>query len=177
MLLDFFLKLERDLEKFLDVRTLRFHNYLQIINPRFLPVLFVRLAYFFWTKKLGICAKVFSLVNQVCFGCDIARGARIDGGLYLPHPNGIVIGEYVKIGLNCIIHQGVTLGARGEDHELSNPVVKDEVEIGTGAKILGKLTIGNYARIGANAVVLESVPDKGIAVGIPAKIVGYREDI
>jgi serine O-acetyltransferase len=176
-LLDFFLKLERDLEKFLDKRVLRFQDYFQVINPRFLPVLYVRLAYLFWKKGLGIPAKCFSLMNQICFGCDIARGARIEGGLYLPHPNGIVIGEYVKIGQDCIIHQGVTLGARGEDHELSNPIIKDKVEIGTGAKILGKLTIGDYARIGANAVVLESVPDKGIAVGIPAKIVGYREDI
>jgi serine O-acetyltransferase len=176
-LLDFCLKLEMDLEKFLDVHVLRFHDYLQILNPRFLPVLYVRLSYSCWKHGLGIPAKCFALLNQICFGCDIARGARINGGLYLPHPNGIVIGEYVKIGRNCIIHQGVTLGARGEDHELSNPIVKDEVEIGTGAKILGKLTIGNYARIGANAVVLESVPDKGIAVGIPAKIAGYREDI
>lgn len=176
-MLDFFLKLERDLEKFLDKRSLRFTDYLQVLNPRFVPVLFVRLAYANWKNGLGFPAKLFALMNQTCFGCDIARGARIAGGLYLPHPNGIVIGEFVKIGSNCIIHQGVTLGARGEDHELSNPIIKDEVEIGTGAKILGKLTIGNYARIGANAVVLESVPDKGIAVGIPAKIVGYREDI
>lgn len=176
-MLDFFLKLERDLEKFLALKNLRFQDYLQIFNPRFTPVLFVRLSYLLWKYKLGFLAKLFSLMNQIFFGCDIARAAKIEGGLYLPHPNGIVVGEYVKIGLNCIIHQGVTLGARGEDHELSNPIIKDEVEIGTGAKILGKLTIGNYARIGANAVVLESVPDKGIAVGIPAKIVGYREDI
>jgi len=126
---------------------------------------------------LGPIAKLCSLANQILFGCDVARGAQIAGGLYLPHPNGIVIGEYVRIGRNCIIHQGVTLGARGEDHELSNPVILNEVEIGSGAKILGKLTIGKYARIGANAVVLESVPDKGIAVGIPAKVVGYRNDI
>jgi len=176
-LLDFFTKLDQDLKKFLDVRHLRFQDYLQVINPRFLPVFFIRLSYFFWSWGLGPIAKLCSLANQILFGCDVARGAQIAGGLYLPHPNGIVIGEYVRIGRNCIIHQGVTLGARGEDHELSNPVILNEVEIGSGAKILGKLTIGKYARIGANAVVLESVPDKGIAVGIPAKVVGYRNDI
>jgi serine O-acetyltransferase len=124
-----------------------------------------------------VLAKLFALKNQVVFGCDIARSARIEGGLYLPHPNGIVIGQWVKIGKNCIIHQGVTLGARGEDHKLANPVIGDEVVIGTGAKILGGLQIGNYARIGANAVVLESVPEKGIAVGIPARTVSRRQDV
>lgn len=173
---DFLSKLDQDLKKFLDAKHLRFRDYLQVINPRFLPVLFVRLSYLAWICGLGFIAKLLSLVNQVLFGCDIARGACIGGGLYMPHPNGIVIGEYVRIGRNCIIHQGVTLGARGEDHELSNPVIRHEVEIGTGAKILGKLMIGNYARIGANAVVLESVPDKAIVVGIPAKVVGFRQD-
>lgn len=95
----------------------------------------------------------------------------------MPHPNGIVVGEYVVIGRNCIIHQGVTLGARGEDHELANPRIGDEVEIGTGAKVLGKVQIGDYARIGANAVVLKDIPRLGIAVGIPAKVLGFREDL
>jgi len=165
------LVLEQDLRKFRDTDLLSKVDYLHILNPRFLPVLLFRISNCFFRNKLPILAKLVALKNQVFFGCDIARGASIGGGLYLPHPNGIVIGEHVKIGRNCIIHQGVTLGARGEDHALANPVVGDEVEIGTGAKILGCLKIGDHARIGANAVVLSDVPPYSVAVGIPAKII------
>jgi len=159
-MIEMLLKLEKDLQKFHGTSFLTPWSYASILNPRFLPVLLVRFANMYYRHKLVFFAKLVALKNQILFGCDIARGARIEGGLYLPHPNGIVIGEFVTIGKNCIIHQGVTLGARGEEHELANPVIGDEVEIGSGAKILGKLKIGNYARIGANAVVLHDVPPR-----------------
>ncbi|PKN80139.1 MAG: serine acetyltransferase [Candidatus Cloacimonetes bacterium HGW-Cloacimonetes-1] len=171
------LLLEQDLVKFLDRDNLNLKDSLQLLNPRFLPVFIFRISNAFYRHNLGFIAKLLALKNQIIFGCDIARGARISGGLYLPHPNGIVIGEHVRIGRNCIIHQGVTLGARGEDHEFANPTVGHEVEIGTGAKILGFVRIGDYARVGANAVVLHDVPDYGIAVGIPAKTIGLRPNI
>ena len=166
--------LEQDLVKFTDHQRLTVKDALSLLNPRFWPILIFRLSNCLYRHNCGILAKLLSFKNQVFFGCDIARGAKIAGGLYLPHPNGIVIGEHVTIGRNCIIHQGVTLGARGEDHELANPIVGNEVEIGTGAKVLGYVKIGNYARIGANAVVVHDVPDYGIAVGIPAKTTGFR---
>lgn len=172
-----FIYIEQDLCKFRAKQWLCPKDYLTLANPRFAPVLLFRIASCLYHHKLGMFAKMLSLLNQILFGCDIARGARIEGGLYLPHPNGIVIGEFVRIGRNCIIHQGVTLGARGEDHENANPIVGNEVEIGTGAKILGKVLIGDYARIGANSVVLKDVPYAGIAVGIPAKVVSTRHDI
>ncbi len=168
------LLLEQDLVKFLDRDNLNLKDSIQLLNPRFLPVLVFRFSNALFRHNCGFLAKLLALKNQIFFGCDIARGAHIAGGLYLPHPNGIVIGEHVCIGRNCIIHQGVTLGARGEDHELANPIVGHEVEIGTGAKILGHVKIGDYARIGANAVVLHDVPEYGIAVGIPAKTIGSR---
>jgi serine O-acetyltransferase len=171
------LKLEKDLKKFTEAGRLKPKHYLAIFNPRFLPVMFIRIANCLYRHNMLFPAKVIALKNQILFGCDVARAAKIAGGLYLPHPNGIVIGEFVRIGENCIIHQGVTLGARGEDHELANPLIGDDVEIGTGAKILGSLKIGDYARIGANAVVLSDVPNMGIAVGIPAKTIAYRKDI
>ncbi|MDD2332329.1 MAG: serine O-acetyltransferase [Candidatus Cloacimonetes bacterium] len=172
-MIDALLALEADLEKFLAKQSISAPDYIHVLNPRFLPVFMFRVSNCLFRHQLGFLAKLVALKNQIIFGCDIARAASIKGGLYLPHPNGIVIGEHVKIGCNCIIHQGVTLGARGEDHTLANPIIGDEVEIGSGAKILGKLKIGNQARIGANAVVLSDVPDGGVAVGIPARVIKH----
>lgn len=166
-----------DLCKFTGCDDFRAKLILATFNPRFWPVSLHRIANSLYRHRLGVVGKLFSLVNQILFGCDIARAAQIGGGLYLPHPCGIVIGQFVRIGGDCIIHQGVTLGTRGEDHELSNPVVGDFVEIGTGAKILGNVRIGNYARIGANAVVLEDISAGGVVVGIPARQIKSREDI
>jgi len=147
-----------------------------LLHPRLLPVVLVRLAFFFSRYHLGIIGKLIALLNQILFGCDIARNAKIDGGLYLPHPVGIVVGENAIIGKNCILHQGVTLGDRGERHQGSDPIVEDFVEIGTGAKILGAIKIGRYARIGANSVVLKDVEPFGVAAGLPAKTIKLRED-
>lgn len=170
-------KLQADLCKFYHRWPFELTMYKGLLHPRFWPVLLFRVASALYYWRLGAAAKFFALLNQILFGCDIARGAEIDGGLYLPHPQGVVIGAMVRIGKNCIIHQGVTLGARGEEHLLSNPVVGDEVEIATGAKVLGGVQLGHFARIGANAVVLASVPDGGVAVGIPARVLRLRSDL
>jgi serine O-acetyltransferase len=148
-----------------------------IFHPRMLPIVLFRLSNFFSRYKLGIIGKIIAMLNQIIFGCDIARNAKIEAGLYLPHPVGVVVGEHVVIGKNCILHQGVTLGDRGELHEGSDPVLGDFIEVGTGAKILGAINIGNYARIGANSVVLKDIENYGIAVGIPAKTISFRNDI
>lgn len=150
--------------------------YKLLLHPRFAPVLLFRLASLCQQARLGGLAKLFALLNQILFGCDIAREARFGGGLYLPHPNGVVVGEQVRAGRNCILHQGVTLGARGEEHELANPCLGDDVEVATGAKVLGGVHLGDSARIGANAVVLIDVPAYGVAVGIPARVVRLRAD-
>lgn len=107
----------------------------------------------------------------VVTGADIPPTTRIDGGLLLPHPNGIVIHPSVRIGPNCLIFQQVTLGTAGGD---GVPIIGGHVDIGAGAKILGAVTIGDHARIGANAVVLKDVPAGGTAVGVPAVIIHQR---
>ena len=93
----------------------------------------------------------------------------IEGGLLLPHPNGIVIHPKVRIGPNCLLFQQVTLGTGGPVP--GAPVLAGHVDIGAGAKVLGGVTIGAHAVIGANAVVLSDVPAGATAVGIPARIV------
>lgn len=99
-------------------------------------------------------------------GADIPLNCRIDGGLLLPHPNGIVIHPDAEIGPNCLIFQQVTLGG-GEN---GAPRLAGHVDIGAGAKILGAVKVGAHARIGANAVVLIDVPSGATAVGVPARV-------
>lgn len=104
---------------------------------------------------------------SVVTGADIPLNCQIEGGLLIPHPNGIVIHPEVIIGPNCLIFQQVTIGAKGE---FGLPDIGGHVDIGAGAKILGNIKIGDHARIGANAVVMHDVPAGKTAVGIPAKI-------
>ncbi len=105
---------------------------------------------------------------SVVTGADIPVGCKIGGGLLLPHPNGVVLHPDSVIGVNCLLFQQVTLGT---DASGSAPVLGGHVDIGAGAKILGRVTVGDHARIGANAVVLSDIPEDATAVGIPARII------
>ncbi|MCF8271901.1 serine acetyltransferase [Chlorobium sp.] len=100
-------------------------------------------------------------------GADIPLNSQIDGGLLIPHPNGIVIHPAARIGPNCLIFQQVTIGAGSKP---GLPVIEGHVDIGAGAKILGGIQIGAHARIGANAVVLCDIPAGATAAGVPAAI-------
>jgi serine O-acetyltransferase len=106
---------------------------------------------------------------SIVTGADIPLSCRIEGGLLLPHPNGVVIHPDARIGPNCLLFQQVTLGTGGPLP--GAPVLAGHVDIGAGAKVLGGVTIGEHAVIGANAVVLCDVPAGATAVGIPARIV------
>lgn len=100
-------------------------------------------------------------------GADIPLNSQIDGGLLLPHPNGIVIHPAAKIGPNCLLFQQVTLGTRGGTEA---PVLEGHVDVGAGAKLLGGIRVGAHAQIGANAVVLVDVPEHALAIGVPAVV-------
>ena len=124
-------------------------------------------------KKLAVLRYRFWTVIT---GADIPLNIQIGGGLSIPHPNGIVIHPLSKIGVNCLIHQQVTIGVSRKDGLA--PVIEGHVDIGAGAKIIGAITIGEHALIGANAVVVKDVPAYAVVAGIPAKIIGTTaEDI
>jgi serine O-acetyltransferase len=124
---------------------------------------------------IGALFSKFAVVRHrfwsVVCGCDIPINTRIGGGLLLPHPNSVVIHPQCSIGPNCLIFQQVTLGHNSGRAGEGVPVVGGHVDIGAGAKILGPISIGDHAVIGANAVVLCDVPEYATAVGIPAKVV------
>lgn len=174
-------KLRSDIEHFYDlcgrtggVSTLKL--LMACANPRIMPVVLIRLAGFFHARHLGVFAKLCAMLNVFIFGIEVSPRVRIEGGLFLPHTVGTVIGAS-SIGSNCTIMQGVTLGAVASDlsfTESARPVIGSEVIIGSGAKVLGGITVGDHARIGANAVVLCDVPAFAIAVGVPAKIIIKR---
>lgn len=111
-------------------------------------------------NPLRVFAKKWAVLRyrfwSVVTGADIPLNCHIEGGLLLPHPNGIVIHPNTRVGPNCLIFQQVTIGVTG----VSNipPVIGGHVDIGAGARILGNVRIGDHARIGANAVVLKDVP-------------------
>jgi serine O-acetyltransferase len=143
-----------------------------VFSPRYMPVLLMRISYYFYQSKLIIISKLFSMINFLLFGIEISISCKIGRGIYFPHSQGIVIGA-VEVGENVTIYQGVTLGAKDLDfdYNLNNrPIIGNGVVIGSGAKVLGGIKIGDESKIGANAVVLKSVPIKSLAVGVPAKI-------
>ena len=116
-------------------------------------------------KKIVVLKHLFwSIVT----GADIPLNVKIGGGLLLPHPNGVVIHAAAEIGVNCVIFQQVTIGTRGDSNA---PIIGGHVDIGSGARLIGNIRVGNHAKIGANAVVLTDVPAGKTAVGIPARIV------
>jgi serine O-acetyltransferase len=116
----------------------------------------------FFARKFAVLRhRIWSVI---C-GCEIPIGTRIDGGLHMPHPNGIVIHTDVVVGPNCLIFQQVTLGSNGR----GVPVLGGHVDVGAGAKIIGPVRIGDHAVIGANAVVTSDVEPGTTVVGIPAR--------
>ncbi len=116
-------------------------------------------------------ARAVSQGAKFLTGIEIHPGATIGKGLVIDHGSGVVIGETAEIGDNCTLYQGVTLGGTGKDLGKRHPTLGNNVMVGSGAKVLGPFKVGDGAKIASNAVVLEAVPEKATAVGVPARVV------
>lgn len=124
-----------------------------------------------WCYEHGFMflARLISQGSRRRTGIEIHPGAKIGKRLVIDHGMGIVIGETAEIGDDCLIYHGVTLGGTGKDVGKRHPTIGNHVLIGTGAKVLGPITVGDNSRIAANSVVLSAIPEDCTAVGIPAK--------
>ena len=134
-------------------------------------ILFHRVAHWLYRHKWMFLARLVSQISRHVTGIEIHPGAKIGRRLVIDHGMGIVIGETAEIGDDCLIYHGVTLGGTGKDQGKRHPTIGNNVLISCGAKVLGPFTVGDNARIAANAVVLSEVPEDATAVGIPAQIV------
>ncbi|MHB1628252.1 MAG: serine O-acetyltransferase [Bacilli bacterium] len=124
-------------------------------------------------------ARAIAQFGRFMTGIEIHPGAVIGRGLFIDHGMGVVIGETAVVGDYVVLYQGVTLGGTGKEKGKRHPTIGNHVLIATGAKVLGSLTVGDYAKIGAGSVVLRSVPPNATVVGIPARVVvldGRRVD-
>lgn len=128
-----------------------------------------RFSHFLYKHKIFFGARLVSQLSRFFTGIEIHPGATIGKGLFIDHGMGVVIGETAEIGDNVTIYHGVTLGGTGKHSGKRHPTIGNNVLIGTGAKVLGPITVGDNAKIGANSVVLHNVPEGATAVGIRAK--------
>jgi serine O-acetyltransferase len=130
-----------------------------------------RAAHWLWTHHVKLPARYLSQLARWLTGIEIHPAAVIGPGFFIDHGMGVVIGETAEVGAEVTLYHGVTLGgtslAKGKRH----PTLGDRVVVGAGAKILGAITIGNDSRIGANAVVVKTVPPNSVVVGVPGQVV------
>ncbi len=140
-----------------------------LLYPCVHAIIAYRLTHFLYKHKLFFLARLVSQLSRFFTGIEIHPGAKIGKGLFIDHGMGVVIGETAEVGDNVTIYHGVTLGGTGKHSGKRHPTIGDNVLIGTGAKVLGPITVGNNAKIGANSVVLHNVPEGATAVGIRAK--------
>ena len=151
--------------------------------PGVKAVFFHQIANFFSLAKFDLIARIISQFSRFLTGIEIHPKAKIGKNLFIDHGMGVVIGETSEIGENVTIYHMVTLGgiapsinSNDQRNIKRHPTIKDGAVIGSGAQVLGPITVGKFAKIGANAVVTKDVPDKAVMVGIPAKNVGLADD-
>jgi serine O-acetyltransferase len=122
-----------------------------------------------------VLGRFISHVGKILTGIEIHPGAEIGDRLFIDHGTGVVIGETAVVGDDVTLYQGVTLGGTSLHKGKRHPTLGNRVVVGSGAQVLGPITVGDDARVGANAVVLTDVPADATMVGIPARQVGGRE--
>jgi serine O-acetyltransferase len=138
-------------------------------------VLFHRLSHALWRRGWIVLARWLSQLARWLTGIEIHPGAKVGRRLLIDHGMGVVVGETAEIGDNVTLYQGVTLGGVSLNPGKRHPTIEDDVVIGTGAAVLGPLTVGKGARVGSNAVVLKDVAPGTTVVGVPARPVGPQE--
>jgi serine O-acetyltransferase len=144
--------------------------------PGFHAILAHRLAHRLYCWRVPLFPRVISQISRFFTGIEIHPGATIGSRFFIDHGTGVVIGETSEIGDDVLLYQGVTLGGTGHEKGKRHPTIGNRVVIGTGAKILGNIRIGDNVKVGAGSVVVHPVPDNSTVVGIPGRVVRVRPE-
>jgi len=133
-----------------------------------------RFAHFLWSLNVPFIPRLISQVSRFLTGIEIHPGAQIGKCFFIDHGMGTVIGETCEIGDYVTLFQGVTLGGTGKEKGKRHPTLRNHVVVAAGAKVLGNIEIGEYSKVGANAVVVINVPAHSTVVGVPGRVVTLR---
>jgi serine O-acetyltransferase len=137
-------------------------------------VWFYRVNHWLWNHGFFLLGRWLSQVARLLTGIEIHPAAQIGRRLFIDHGLGVVIGETAIVGDDVTLYQDVTLGGTGKEQGKRHPTIEDHVVVGSGARILGNITVGKNCRIGAGSVVLRNVPENSTVVGVPGHII-FRE--
>ncbi len=141
-----------------------------LLYPGLHALVLYRISHQLWQWKIPVIPRWLSQLARFFTGIEIHPGAQIGKNFFVDHGMGVVIGETAIVGDDVLLYQGVTLGGTGKETGKRHPTLGNGVVVGAGAKILGNITIGDNSYIGANAVVIKSVPPSSTVVGIPGRI-------
>lgn len=130
-----------------------------------------RISHWLFQHKVYFTARFISQLARFFTGIEIHPGATIGKYFFIDHGMGVVIGETAEVGDYCVLYHGTTLGGTSTSRSKRHPTLGNHVIVGSGAKLLGNITIGNNCKIGANSVVVHDIPHNSVAVGVPAKVV------
>jgi serine O-acetyltransferase len=144
--------------------------------PGFQAILLHRFAHKLYRWHWPLIPRVISQFSRFFTGIEIHPGATIGRRFFIDHGSGVVIGETTEIGNDVLLYQGVTLGGTGNEKGKRHPTLGNNVVVGTGAKILGNIRIGDNVKVGAGSVVVHPVPDNSTVVGIPGRVVRIRPE-
>lgn len=142
-----------------------------LLYPGFQAIAFHRFIHWLWRFGIPFVPRLLSQISRFVTGLEIHPGATIGKGFFVDHGAGVVIGETTEIGDNCVLFHNVTLGGTGKHEDKRHPTLGNNVFVGTGAILLGPITVGNNVKIGANAfVVMRDIPSNCSVAGTPARI-------
>ena len=169
--MNFFQRLRKDIEAVFD-RDPAARHVLEVIccYPGLHAIWLHRVANLLWRHHLKLPGRLVSHISRLLTGIEIHPGAEIGTGVFIDHGSGVVIGETARIGDNALLYQGVVLGGTSKKSGKRHPTLEENVEVGAGGILLGPITVGEGARVGAGSVVTKSVPPATTAVGVPAQV-------
>lgn len=173
----FFNRFRRDIEAVFD-RDPAARNILEVLwcYPGLHALWIHRVSNFFWRHHLKLLGRLTSHIARFLTGVEIHPGAEIGTGVFIDHGSGVVIGETAEIGNDVLLYQGVVLGGTSKDSGKRHPTLENNVEVGAGGILLGPITVGEGARVGAGSVVTNSIPPASTAVGVPAQVTTERAE-